>query len=125
MRTLYLIRGLPGSGKTTLAKRLTDQVFEADQFFEQPNGTYRFDRALIGSAHNACQQHTEAAMQRDEPIIAVSNTFTQHWEMGPYIGLAALYGYQVQQITMSGPLRPNVHGVPDEAIAHMRDRWER
>jgi len=125
MRTLYLIRGLPGSGKTTLAKQLTDQVFEADQFFEQPDGTYRFDRASLGEAHAWCRARTESAMQDEKSIIAVSNTFTQHWEMGPYIGLAALYGYQVQEITMSGPLRPNVHGVPPEAIARMRDRWER
>ena len=125
MRTLYLIRGLPGSGKTTLAKRLTDQVFEADQFFEQPDGTYQFDRESIGRAHASCQWNTETAMFAKVPIIAVSNTFTQHWEMQPYIDLATLHGYTVQEITMSGPLRPNVHNVPDEAIARMRDRWER
>lgn len=33
MNSLYLIRGLPGCGKTTLAHKLTSYVCEADDFF--------------------------------------------------------------------------------------------
>lgn len=124
MKVLYLIRGLPGSGKTTLARRLTDSFFEADQYFERPLG-YAFDPAGLPAAHALCQANTETAMLCGVLVIAVSNTFSQQWEMEPYRVLADKHGYTVQELTMTGPLRANVHGVPPEAIAQMRDRWER
>jgi uridine kinase len=45
--TLYLIRGVPGSGKSTFAQSLLDKfvvqrMYEADQYFVQ-NGEYQFD----------------------------------------------------------------------------------
>ncbi len=32
-KMIYLVRGIPGSGKTTFAKQLTQNVFEADHYF--------------------------------------------------------------------------------------------
>ena len=34
---LYALRGLPGSGKTSFAKSLNLNFFEADQYFEKFN----------------------------------------------------------------------------------------
>lgn len=50
---LVLIRGLPGSGKSTMAKVLAlvgYQHFEADMFFVR-DGTYCYDRSRIREAH--------------------------------------------------------------------------
>lgn len=135
MNTLYLIRGLPGSGKTTLANRLTGSVFEADQYFVHPDscqcetcgahGTgYHYDPTLLSLAHGQCQGNVQTAMLCDTPVIAVANTFTQQWEMAPYRALAQTYGYTVIEVTMSGPVHPNVHGVSSAVIQTMRDRWE-
>ncbi len=46
-QTLTLVRGLPGSGKSTYAKTLNAVLVEADQFFIDSNDTYQFDPALI------------------------------------------------------------------------------
>ena len=118
---LTLIRGLPGSGKSTMAKGMPGIHIEADQYFVR-DGVYSFDRAKLSEAHAWCLRETETAL-RNGHRVNVSNTFTQRWEMQPYIGLAASLGVPVDVIEATGNW-PNVHSVPDDAIARMRDRWE-
>ena len=51
-KVLYLVRGLPGSGKSTFAKKLVHSDFlvcEADKYF-MVNGEYKFD--VKGSKHS-------------------------------------------------------------------------
>jgi len=57
--------------------------------------------------------------------IAVSNTFTQEWEMKPYFELAEKYGYTVfVTIIENYHNGKNIHGVPDDKLKQMRDRFE-
>jgi len=124
VKQLYLIRGLPGSGKSTLAQQIADEWFEADRYF-MVDGVYKFDVKHLSMAHTRCKEDVEIAMLHDARSIAVANTFTRRWEMDPYLILAQKYDYQVTEMTMTGPLRPNTHGVPDETIEIMRARWEK
>ena len=50
MKTLYIVRGLPGSGKSTFAHTLDCPVFEADMFFVNSEGVYNFDFTRIKDA---------------------------------------------------------------------------
>lgn len=124
MKKLIIIRGLPGSGKTTFAHSLTTAVFEADDFFTQPDGSYQFDRDKLKEAHQQCQMRVFRAMQSEVPIIAVSNTAVKRWEMKVYKAMAVAFEYEVTEITMSQSLRPNIHGVPEEVIQRMKLTWE-
>lgn len=124
MNQLFLIRGLPGSGKSTLASQLTDIVFEADMFFLK-DGVYQFDKEKIAEAHEWCQARCKEAMQFEVAKIAVSNTFVRRWEMEPYYRMAKEFNYRIVEITMSGNLHENAHGVSDNTIQHMRARWEK
>jgi len=124
MSTLYIIRGLPGSGKSTLARELSDYVCEADEFFMNQNDEYRFDPAKLPEAHAYCLGEVESGMKVSIEKIVVSNTFSQRWEFAKYLDLANLYRYSIVEITLSGPLFPNVHGVPHETIEMMRNQWE-
>lgn len=59
------------------------------------------------------------------PEIAVSNTFTQEWEMEPYMELAKKYGYTVFTIIVENRHGGvNQHNVPDEVLNKMRERFE-
>ena len=119
---LVLIRGLPGSGKSTMAKAMHGYChFEADQFFMR-DGEYKFDPALLKHAHDSCQKMADAALQIARDVV-VSNTFTRKWEMQAYLDMAKKHGADVRIITATGNYK-NVHGVPAEAIQKMRDRWE-
>ena len=118
---LTLIRGLPGSGKSTMAKAMPGIHVEADQYFMR-GGSYRFDRCKLKEAHEWCLRETETAL-RNGHRVNVSNTFTQRWEMRPYLDLAKSIGVPVNVIEATGNWT-NVHGVPDSVIQKMRDRWE-
>ena len=124
MKKLIIIRGLPGSGKTTFANLLTNVVCEADDYFYK-DGVYQFDREHLKEAHRQCQTKVFQAMQANVPIIAVSNTAVRRWEMEIYYGFAISFGYEVTEITMSGKLYKSIHGVPDEVIERMKETWEK
>lgn len=59
------------------------------------------------------------------PEIVVANTFTQEWEMNPYIELAKKYGYKVISLVVENRHgNKNIHNVPDETIQKMVNRFE-
>lgn len=131
MKNLYLLRGLPGSGKSTLARELGNAHFEADSYFME-DGEYKFDPSKLKDAHNWCQGQVEIAMIHnhvtyglDNSDIVVSNTFTQGWEMEPYFKLADTYGYRVFSIIVENRHGgQNEHGVPEDKLEIMRNRFE-
>jgi predicted kinase len=130
MKTLYLLRGLPGAGKSTLASQLADSHFEADMYFTNENGQYLFNPSEIKKAHAWCQSEVHTAMilnhtTGDNEKIVVSNTFTQGWEMEPYFKLAESYGYRVFSIIVENRHGgENLHSVPEDKIEAMRARFE-
>ena len=125
MKELFLLRGLPGSGKSTLAKSISEVHYEADMYFVDADGNYNFDATLLKDAHNWCQTMTIMAMEYSTPKIVVSNTFTQEWEMEAYRELAELRGYIVYSIVVENRHNGvNNHGVPEEALTRMKNRFE-
>lgn len=130
---LVLIRGLPGSGKSTMARNLFPECehYEADDYFtvfeKDAEGIYksqyRFDPAKLGKAHFTCQEDTRVAMDEGSDVV-VSNTFTTFKEMQPYIEMAKARNYRVFIIEATGTF-DSVHNVPFETIKNMSRRWER
>ena len=129
-KILYIVRGIPGSGKSTFAKQLTSNIFEADQYFmvyddEYSEGVYKFDITKIKEAHADCQHNVKLAMLSSINKIAVSNTFTQEWEMKPYFDLANEFGYTVFTVIVENRHGgKNTHGVPDDKLEIMKNRFE-
>lgn len=123
---LVLIRGIPGSGKSTTARKMREKNpeyvhIEADMFFMR-DGVYMFDASKLGAAHAWCQARTEAELRAGKTVI-VSNTFTTIKELRPYFEIArrVLGTYPVVH-TCHGKFE-NVHGVPPEKIKQMSDRF--
>jgi predicted kinase len=123
-KTLYIVRGIPGSGKSTFAKSLGGVHFETDMYFMK-NGEYNFDISQIKVAHEWCRESVEYEMAKYTPKVVVSNTFTQEWEMKPYFDLAEKYGYKVFSVIVENRHGGrNLHGVPDETLSKMKGRFE-
>lgn len=122
---LVLIRGLPGSGKSTMARGAMFDGFEhyeADMFFERA-GEYRYDASKIKEAHEWCRWKTINALASGKSVV-VSNTFTRRVEMEPYFEIAKAFGVEPNVMEATGNWT-NVHGVPAEVVDKMRQRWEK
>ena len=133
-RVLILLRGVPGAGKSTFAQHMWSDhvIFEADKFFIDSAGDYRFDATRLREAHAWCRAQVQAAMEQNHltlgqhyPEIIVSNTFTQEWEMEAYLELAKQFDYQVVSLIVENRHGgQNVHGVPEDKVQAMRDRFQ-
>lgn len=64
-------------------------------------------------------------MLRKTPTIAVANTFTQEWEMQPYLDLAKEHGYTVHTIIVENRHgNESIHNVPKATVEKMKKRFE-
>ncbi len=128
-RVMLIMRGLPGSGKSTVVKevlRVHDGavVCSADDYFVQEDGEYKFDQSLLKEAHNASQQKAVEACERGVRVVVVDNTNVLRWEMGSYFKTANIRGYRVVLAEPKTPWRMdpkelaerNSHNVPEETI---------
>ena len=128
-KILFIVRGLPGSGKSTFAKTLGGTHFETDNFF-MVDGEYKFDVTKLKVAHEWCQNSVNTAMILNittdlNNTIVVSNTFTQEWEMKPYFDMAETYGYRVFSLIVENRHGGvNQHGVPQDKLEIMKNRFE-
>lgn len=123
-KNLYLIRGLPGSGKTSLAESLFDFSVAADGYFDFMHGG-EFIGEKLPKAHQWCQDCVERWMIRQVDNIAVHNTFSRRKEMQSYFYMAQKYNYKVHTIIVE-----NRHGsestsnVPTETLDQMEGRFD-
>jgi predicted kinase len=124
---LILIRGVPGSGKSTYAKKLMQEDpnlshYEADMYFYNAEGEYQFDPKRLPEAHAWCKRKTAEDLRNGKSVI-VSNTFSQKWEIKSYIKLGEEYGAEIIIKKATGNYR-NVHNVSDEIVNKMKSRWQ-
>ena len=123
MATLILIRGLPGSGKTTIAKTFGVPMFEADDWFTNSDGTYTFDPTQLQKALSNCGIRAFAHLDKGLDCV-VANTFSMQWEAQPYIDYCKKHGHTIKVIEAKGTYQ-NVHGVPNNVIEKMKQQLGR
>ena len=125
MKKIFLIRGVPGAGKTTLIKSLNvDFNVSADMYHVNGIGVYDWKPQNVKLSHEWCQNQVITAMQEGRSI-AVDNTYTTLREMGPYFELAKTFGYEVTTLIVENRHgSKSVHNVPEETIRKMKERFD-
>lgn len=138
---VIIMRGPSGSGKSTLAQKYLDDfsglnkiIVSADNFM-MVDGVYAFHPSKLSSCHQKCfhafVDACSKAFTLGEPsLIIVDNTNIKHWEFAPYETVAKKLGFEVEFAQPDGPwdaklfAERNKHGVPEEVIQSMIDRFE-
>lgn len=126
---LIILRGLPGAGKTTLARVLSENgkypLFSVDDFFtDAKTGKYSFVFSKNHIAYRQCLQHCEKAMKENILKIILHNVFSMQWEMEPYFKLAKQYSYTLHITTVEKyHTHSNTHGITNEQIKKMAKKF--
>ena len=122
-KTVTIMRGLPGSGKTHWAYKnilslntsaihcSSDNFFYAKETIHARAGemtthgltfssiekvdVYKFDVKKLGESHQYCMQKFLNAVVLEAPEIVVDNTHSRLWEYKNYVTLAEIHGYDV------------------------------
>ena len=99
MALMFIMRGIPSSGKSTTARkiaaRLTDAVIcSADHYFGNTPEEYKanFHGSKLAAAHAACRELAEKTMMQGKTVI-VDNCNVKREHYAEYIALAIKYGY--------------------------------
>lgn len=143
-KVMFIMRGVSGSGKSTKAQQLGrgGVVLGSDEFW---GPDYAFDPARIGDAHRWNQDRAKEAIQKGISPIVIDNMNLQAWEAKPYVEAAMAAGYEVRIAQSDDPMwqnfspdtphqekerilqelvRRNKHGVPEDTMRSMMDRWQ-
>lgn len=155
MKTLILIRGLPGSGKSTYAQGIASSYFLdggrtvavcSTDDYHMVDGEYVFQPSRLGEFHNANQLQAGSYMAHGIELVIVDNTNIKRREMKPYIDYAKGFEYDIKEVIVGeerllpelGDACPykfadyidmcakrNTHGVPRDVIEKMARKFEK
>ncbi len=137
-RRAVILRGVPGSGKSTRAAQLAreaglaprDCVFNADAVAEElvaQGETLPFRPRC----HQIVLTRFIAAAAQGVPLLVSDNTNIENWEFMAYEAAARAMGYAVEQQVVGEPCNPdaveayanrNQHAVPADVVRDMARR---
>lgn len=137
---VVIVRGLPGSGKSTLSELMIEAHsdceglcawYSTDDYFVH-DGEYKFDGRKLTKAHVWNQARFRRAVDNKYGLIIVDNTNTQFWEVVAYIEYALNNDYCVQivepetewKFDVDELVLRNTHNVPKVSIEKMLQRWD-
>lgn len=138
---LILMQGVPGSGKSTVAKMLVHghkewgtpyEIISTDDYWDR-GGVYAFEAGLLDQAHRWNQQRAVVAMAKNTPLVIIDNTNITKKAAVPYVVLANMYEYDVTVVRVDPGLdvalsrneeRPEDRRVPPDVIHRMYDNME-
>lgn len=142
-KVMVLMRGCPGSGKSTQAINILNScyknvnadefIFSADKFFiNKHTGRYCYDRSKLRYAHQKVFESTQSAVKKGITPVIIDNTNILLWEMENYAKLAVNNGYWIEIVepvtewAWNGMelFKRTTHSVPFDKIIIMMNQYE-
>lgn len=152
MNKLILMRGIPGSGKSTMAREIAREALSlgvksvaicSTDDYHMENGEYVFKPKMLGDLHVRNQMRVYDMMNNGVQLVIVDNTNIKREDMMVYISNGGACKYEVEEVIvgedslMSDPTSPiftsyidscaerNTHGVPKDVIDRMARTFQK
>lgn len=122
MSKLTLIRGIPGSGKSTYAKNNYQCCILENDMFQIVDGKYVWSPEGTRRAIDQVMALTDQILSSGADVV-VANTFTKVRFVEAYKRIADRHGADIEVIRCTGSFK-NVHNVPQQILENMRDNFE-
>ena len=132
--TIIILRGLSGSGKSTVAKKIKELygdivvICSADKFFITPDGKYEFDPHRLSEVHQLCKESVLKALANDgqKRVVVVDNTHSSYREYS-YCDSKIFQTFILEFVCSPDDVAlcasRTTHSVPIEVIQRMYNRW--
>jgi len=137
MVKMFILRGLPGSGKSTYAKAIKEKLMkagvhenevvicEADDFFmkKQPDGSlkYEWDGNQVALAYAECQKKAEEGIVEGKYVI-IANVNPSASDLQIYLDMANRHNAEFKVFRLMNSFQ-NLHGVPPEKMEKYAARF--
>ena len=118
---LLICRGCPGSGKSTVARKLAAKygtVHVENDAYLMHGDKYMWTPEAAKDAANRCFEDAMSALRSGKDVI-VSNVFVTRKSIDRYVRAAKQLGCEVQVWRMTNDFG-NVHDVPTNVLASMK-----
>ena len=152
MKKLVMMRGIPGSGKSTKAQEIARKHLEnggrsvaicSTDDYHMEGDEYVFKPKMLGDFHVRNQLRAYEYCRNGIELVIIDNTNIKRKDMTTYISNAKSCGYQIEEVIvgedelMSDPTSPiftsyidscaerNTHGVPRDVIDRMARTFQK
>ena len=135
--SIFVLRGLPGSGKSTISEILKlihkdSLVLSSDDYFwDVGTNSHKFDKDKIQEAHKWNFDRFKKSIEVKVPIIIVDNSNVKLFHYHHYLDYGQRHNYLVTVVTIPHNdvsdkelTERNIHGVSRETIRRMRKEFE-
>ena|SRR5271157_1277157 len=128
MKLAIILRGIPGSGKSVVARFLAwnyGAIIHSTDNYHIHNGVYTYDTERAAEYHgNNYTDFCDSCWER-KPMVVVDNTNIWPQFYQPYTFAAQENGYKVLQIKLANATRVSTHNIPDEVLQRMKAAFKR
>ena len=140
-KVMIIMRGVPGSGKSHLARQIIDDtmkgdyrnhIFSSDDYFYDRHDRYCYEASRVPAAHEYNQNRVRKRAATGWSPIIVDNTMVRAWELYPYIDIGVKNGYIIELLEPKTPWSKsagklaikNLHNVSKPSIERMLKSFE-
>lgn len=127
-KDLFIIRGLPGSGKSAFVDAVAPKdapIFNTDAALTHPDGTYEWTPERHSDAKELVNNAIRVAIERGEPKIFLDGVFDEREDFEPFIQFAKAHGYRVYTVIVENRHGGvSSHGVSLETLKRFRANFD-